>query len=87
MCKVQATGTVIHQNNCWIAIQFLESVCAIEENRRREIEGEIFKDYTCYQVQQQTQISHDVYGNPIDVVVNRRMHCIFSRLLRQNIRS
>ena len=75
VCRVQATGTVVHQNNRWIGIEFLESVCAIEENRRREIEGEIFKDYTCYQVQRQTQINHDVYGNPIDVVVNRRIGC------------
>ena len=74
-CRARLTGTVVHQDNRRIAVEFLESVCNIEENHRREKEGEIFEDYTCYQVRQKTHIHHDVYGKPVDVVVNRRVGC------------
>ena len=75
VCRVQLTGTVIHQNNRWIAIEFLESVCSVEENHRREREGQIYEDYYCYQVRQQSAVHQDVFGNPIDVIVSRRMGC------------
>ena len=75
VCRAQLTGTVVHKKNRWIAIEFLEFVCSVTENHRREREGEIYEDYTCYQVQEQVEITRDVYGNPIDVTVNRRMGC------------
>ena len=74
-CRARLTGTVVHQDNRRIAVEFLESACAIEENHRREKEGEIYAGYTCYQVRQPTHVHHDVYGKPIDVVVNRRVGC------------
>ena len=65
----------MHQEGRIISIEFVESVCNKKENRRRQVKGEIYKDYTCYQIKQETSIHQDVYGNPIDITVNRRMGC------------
>ena len=75
-CRSTLTGVMIHKNGKLIPVEYMESVCIDNENRKRVEEGIIKPDYFCHQLKQEFTIQEDMHGDPVvDVTVNRRSGC------------
>ena len=56
-------------------MQFLESVCEEEVNRKKQEKGEIDSKYWCYQLHKQKTIYRDINNLPVEVVVKHKAGC------------
>ena len=90
-CNLALTRLNVHKEGHTIKVEFLESVCNDEENRRRSDEGWIQKGYTCKQLQSDEIIYKDVYDRDIEVNIRYKsaceLRCINPNCVRREIKT